>query len=968
MHRDTLLAVVLLLFVSSSANPGGGCSDGDADGVCDDVDTCVGRYNPAQVSGHVVLSDPFDGLSVDRYWLSDADGDPAVVFQAAGGLYGMPLFGSGTRQLNDVSQPMEEPRMTLDGTYMTYRSVAGYSPYSPGSFFYSVPRLGGTVRSAYESGAASAIDVRSRSLVYSTLWKLQTFSADSGRIDTWEYTSNGDGPGAHQVSSDGHLAYEYLLDGSDGSYLRPINYYASWYFQFWEIGPGGAMLFLPVDFSGGQAQQLIGLAPGGTLHTLIPPSPFISLPRNPRFTPDGSKVVYGSGDEIMSVSLSSGAPVAIIPDIVPLKVSDAHVAYLANPDDLLLIPIGGGTPVQAHPTVQTPTGSVVDFAFISDGSRLLVLGEFDTVGRQDLYTTPTFGGSAVRIVPTDPASSVIEMFVVDDDTVLFLLDDGSLHAAPTHGGTPTPVSVPTESSISDVIWADSGGIALYRAQVSSHIEVVAHRLSGGDDDGDGQDLCDNCPAVANSDQSNEDADPLGNACDNCPVVFNPPTRCTLKAYPEYAPFEQCDDDNDGLGDVCDVCEGVGLSDNDLDGVCDPIDNCPTVPNNEQEDADGDGEGNACDSDDDNDGLQDDSDNCPLVPNSVQSDSDGDGVGDACDPCPFGSDDVESDGVCDDVDNCVAYYNPDQTDQDLDDVGDVCDNCPDVANDQIDSDSDGHGDACDPCPLDPSNDDDADEVCDGVDNCRAVPNFDQADQDLDDVGDVCDNCPEIANDQIDSDADGRGDVCDPCPLDPDADADEVCDEVDNCPAVPNIDQVDQDLDGVGDACDNCPAISNPFQEDGDGNGIGSACECEDGDSDFDGVCNGSDNCPSLSNVDQLDLDGDSEGDLCDADDGRIVIQAEELVLLTWQDESYESWSFYRGDLGALRLGGDYTQAAGTHPAAETTCDIGFTYHFDLWFPDPHAAVFYLVTGTSGGVESDLGTDSSGGLRPNTNACP
>jgi hypothetical protein len=45
-------------------------------------------------------------------------------------------------------------------------------------------------------------------------------------------------------------------------------------------------------------------------------------------------------------------------------------------------------------------------------------------------------------------------------------------------------------------------------------------------------------------------------------------------------------------------------DRDLDGILDGVDNCPTTPNANQLNTDGDGAGNACDDDDDNDGLLD----------------------------------------------------------------------------------------------------------------------------------------------------------------------------------------------------------------------------------------------------------------------------------------------------------------------------------------------------------------------------
>jgi hypothetical protein len=52
-----------------------------------------------------------------------------------------------------------------------------------------------------------------------------------------------------------------------------------------------------------------------------------------------------------------------------------------------------------------------------------------------------------------------------------------------------------------------------------------------------------------------------------------------------------------------LCGGPG-QDADGDGVSDTADNCPTIPNPDQADTDGDGLGDACDEDDDNDGFAD----------------------------------------------------------------------------------------------------------------------------------------------------------------------------------------------------------------------------------------------------------------------------------------------------------------------------------------------------------------------------
>jgi hypothetical protein len=160
------------------------------------------------------------------------------------------------------------------------------------------------------------------------------------------------------------------------------------------------------------------------------------------------------------------------------------------------------------------------------------------------------------------------------------------------------------------------------------------------------------------------------------------------------------------------------ADADHDNICDAGDNCPGLYNPLQEDADGDAQGDSCDTctDTDGDGYGDpgfpantcDPDNCPSEYNLNQEDADGDAIGDSCDTCT----DTDGDGSGDpgfpantcDLDNCPAVFNPDQEDLDDDTVGDSCDNCLASYNpEQEDSDDDGVGDSCDVCPHHPQDD-------------------------------------------------------------------------------------------------------------------------------------------------------------------------------------------------------------------------------------------------------------------------
>lgn len=429
-----------------------------------------------------------------------------------------------------------------------------------------------------------------------------------------------------------------------------------------------------------------------------------------------------------------------------------------------------------------------------------------------------------------------------------------------------------------------------------------------------------------------DADDDGwtDGVDNCPSVANP---------------GQENADSDALGDECDACPLDSENDRDQDNVCGDVDNCDTVPNTDQVDAESDGVGDACD-------------NCITAINPDQANADSDLLGDACDVCPLDpGNDLDLDGVCALDDNCPVSPNPEQQD----------------------SDGDGFGDACDSCPLDPTNDLDSDLVCGRSDNCASVANADQANSDRDEFGDACDPCPMDAYNDSDADL-VCGDV-DDCPnaYDPaqlDGDGDGWGDACDNCPGSVNASQADADGDGVGNGCDNCPTVHNTNQADPDGDELGSACDncpgdynAAQSDDDHDRVGDSCDNCVSVFNPSQSDANGDQQGDLCDLDDGQIYVYSTDRDYREWQQEAgYSSWNSYRGDLAILKGTGVYTQVPGSNPLARRDCGLTDPWADDFDHPAVGQAMYHLVAGVAGGVESGLGTDSAGTQRSNSNPCP
>jgi len=639
-------------------------------------------------------------------------------------------------------------------------------------------------------------------------------------------------------------------------------------------------------------------------------------------------------------------------------------------------------------------------ALSPDGKYVYVAGQYDNalavLSRDDDPQSPNFGKlsfvEAVRVVVSEgePLEAVSAVAVDPQGKFAYAtgFQDDSVSAFSRNPLSGALTYIETRRSGEDdvqgivrptAVAVSPTGLDVYVAGGQDDAVVVfARDCAPGDDpadrDADGvPDACDRCPADpgktrpgtcgCGSAEVDRDADAIVDCVDDCVDLDGDGFGATGVATCAWGAGVDCNDGAPGIHPgVAEICNAL---DDDCNGMVDD--------DQLGEDSDADGLHNRCD-------------NCPLVANPNQRDLDLDGIGNLCDNCAFASNadqiDTDADLWGDACDNCAAIANADQADLDGDQRGDACDNCAAIANaNQSDADLDGSGDACDPCT-----DTDGDGLgnpgypattC-ALDNCPSLANANQADADGDAVGDVCDLCAGVPDPtQTDGDGDGIGDACDPCPAlgngQLDADADCVDDSLDNCPGRWNpshalafdcnddgdtddpgenaLEQCDRDADGIGDACDNCPAVHNPMQSDVDADKVGDLC----------------DNCVLDPNQSQSDLDGDGEGEPCDLDDGRVWAFFQVRGALEWdQDVHFTAWNVYWGDLAALRqscaeLGCNYTPSR--------RCGLIATGMPDPSPPGARSVRFFLVAGvTLEGIETDLGTDSSGIPRTGPSRCP
>jgi Tol biopolymer transport system component len=518
---------ILVLSPAALANP-----DSDSDGIPDNIDNCVGFFNPTQnlpVRINGLLSDEGDVLSYRSspdgqsvVYLADQDEDGTVELYRAG------IDGTGVTKLNTTLAEggnVIDFKIAPDGSRVVYWANVTNATQKD---LFSVPIMGGESAALHEDGVFDYEIAPDSSLVVFTAFSRDhmyyvgdavLYSAPiegGGSTVLGEWGQAGD-PGVmdFKISPDSQYIAVHIFSTLIGLNVHPglvlidiqgagLTYIREIVLPY-EFSPDSNYLVYVERDAHGFGDGLRHYSIDEDLHRTIGDYLF---PTSFRLTPqpvDGAyRIVFGQSS-LSSIPVEGGAHTGLAGAWLSHAISadGDDVVYLsaATPHELYRVPTLGGTGIRLNDPL-VAGGDVTTFRLTTDGHTAVYRADQVVDERFELFAVPVLGGAVVPLTDALSGSQdVEEAFVIDPDgmTVLYLADPLvderiELFAVPMAGGDSRRINADLSSGSAveaDISVTPDGLHALYRAdqQTGGQIELYAALL---DTDGDGDGAFDRC--------------------------------------------------------------------------------------------------------------------------------------------------------------------------------------------------------------------------------------------------------------------------------------------------------------------------------------------------------------------------------------------------------------------------------------------------------------------------------------------